>query len=59
MPNGFYRLAERPPVEHRLVPKVLWFVLATGSRWEDVPPEPGYSGRAAQRHRPLWEELSC
>jgi transposase len=73
MPDGFYRLAAhhlpperpagpaggRPPVEHRLVLKVLWFVLATGCRWEDVPPELGCSGRTAQRHLQLWEELGC
>ncbi|MBA3315852.1 MAG: hypothetical protein H0T47_21510 [Planctomycetaceae bacterium] len=28
---------------------VLWFVLTTGCRWEDVPPEMGCSGRTAHR----------
>src|SRR3954469_15435480 len=73
MPPGFYKLAAhhlpperpvgpaggRPVVEHRLVVKVLWFVLASGCRWEDVPPELGYSGRSAQRYFQRWEELGC
>jgi transposase len=73
MPPGFYKLAAhhlpperavgpsggRPVIEHRLVLKVLWFVLATGCRWEDVPPELGCSGRTAQRHLQRWEELGC
>lgn len=25
--------------------RVIWFVLASGTRWEDVPPELGFSGR--------------
>ena len=31
----------RPRVGHRVVVRVIWFVLATGARWEDVPPELG------------------
>ena len=27
----------RPRVKHAVVMKVLWFVLSTGCRWEDVP----------------------
>jgi transposase len=46
-------------LEHRLVVKVLWFVLASGCRWEDVPPELGCSGRSAQRYLQRWEELGC
>jgi transposase len=34
---------------------VLWFVLAAGCRWEDVPPELGCSGMTAHRHLRLWE----
>jgi transposase len=49
----------RPVIEHRLVVKVLWFVLASGCRWEDVPPELGGSGRSAQRYLRRWEELGC
>jgi transposase len=73
MPPGFYKLAAhhlppehpvgpaggRPVIEHRLVLKVLWFVLASGCRWEDVPPELGCSGRTAQRSLQRWEELGC
>lgn len=47
----------RPPIGHRIVLKVLWYVLATGCRWEDVPPEMGCSGRTAHRRLRAWEEL--
>jgi transposase len=47
----------RPPVPHRAVMNVIWFVLATGCRWEDVPPEMGCSGRTAQRRLLAWEGL--
>lgn len=47
----------RPPVSHRVIMNVLWFVLATGCRWEDVPPELGCSGMAAHRYLRRWEEL--
>src|SRR5438046_4839931 len=71
MPPGFSKLAAhhlpperavgpaggRPVIEHRLVMKALWFVLATGCRWEDVPPELGCSGMTAHRHLRLWEEI--
>src|SRR3954454_22988369 len=71
MPEAFYDLAEhhlppeqpvgpaggRPPISHRAILKVLWFVLATGSRWEDVPPEMGCSGRTAHRRLRQWEEF--
>ena len=43
-PNG-----GRPRVGHRVVVRVLWFVLATGCRREDVPAELGCSGRTANR----------
>lgn len=46
----------RPWIGHRAVVRVLWFVLATGSRWEDVPPELGCSGRTAHRRLRAWEE---
>src|SRR5262245_2193147 len=45
----------RPPVRHRVVMNVLWFVLATGCRWEDVPPELGCSGMTAHRYLRRWE----
>jgi transposase len=71
MPEEFYDLVShhlppeqpvgprggRPPVGHRTVLRVLWFVLATGARWEDVPPEMGCSGRTAHRRLQRWEGL--
>jgi len=53
----------RPPIPHRIVVKVIWFVLVTGCRWEDVPLELGCSGRTAHRRlqrwyaRGIWERL--
>lgn len=47
----------RPRVDNRTVVKALWWVLATGARWEDVPPEMGCSGRTAHRRLRAWEEL--
>jgi transposase len=46
----------RPPIGHRVVVRVIWFVLATGNRWEDVPQELGCSGRTAHRRLRAWEE---
>src|SRR3954453_12644739 len=46
----------RPRVGHRVVIRVIWFVLTTGARWEDVPPELGCSGRTAHRRLRAWEE---
>jgi transposase len=46
----------RPCVGHRVVVRVIWFVLATGCRWEDVPAELGCSGRTAHRRLRAWEE---
>lgn len=71
MPDPFYDLVShhlppekpvgprggRPGIVHRIVLKVLWFVLATGCRWEDVPAEMGCSGRTAHRRLRAWEEL--
>jgi transposase len=47
----------RPRVGHRVALRVIWFVLATGNRWEDVPREFGCSGRTAHRRLRAWEEL--
>jgi transposase len=47
----------RPTVNHWTVMKVIWYVLATGCRWADVPPEMGCSGRTAHRRLRHWEEL--
>jgi transposase len=71
MPDEFYELVNhhlppeqpvgprggRPRVGHRTVLKVIWYVLAAGCRWEDVPPEMGCSGRTAHRRLRTWEEL--
>jgi len=46
-----------PAKPHRVVMKVIWFVLATGCRYEDVPKEMGRSGRTAQRRLRLWQEM--
>lgn len=43
------RRSGRPPIPHRVVVKVIWFVLVTGCRWEDVPLELGCSERTAHR----------
>ena len=47
----------RPRILHRVVMKVIWFVLTTGCRWEDVPKEMGCSGRTAHRRLRQWEEM--
>jgi transposase len=71
MPDAFYDLVShhlppertvgpqggRPPIGHRIALKVIWFVLVSGCRWEDVPQEMGCSGRTAHRRLQLWEEL--
>jgi transposase len=45
----------RPRVAHRTAVRVIWFVLTTGARWEDVPAELGCSGRTAHRRLRAWE----
>ncbi len=47
----------RPRVAHRVVMKVIWYVLVMGCRWEDVPAEMGCSGRTAHRRLRAWETL--
>jgi transposase len=47
----------RPRVPHAIVMRVIWFVLVSGCRWEDVPREMGCSGRTAHRRLEHWEEL--
>jgi hypothetical protein len=58
MPDDFYDLVchhlppekpvgpegGRPRIRHRVVLKVIWFVLVSGCRWEDVPLEMGCFG---------------
>jgi transposase len=46
----------RPPIGHRVVVRVIWFVRVTGNRWQDVPQELGCSGRTAHRRRRAREE---
>jgi transposase len=47
----------RPPIPHLIVLRVIWFVLATGNRWADVPLELGCSGRTAHRRLRSWEAV--
>lgn len=49
------RKGGRPRVPPRTVMKVIWFILASGCRWEDVPLEMGCSGRTAQRRLKQWQ----
>src|SRR4051794_9960202 len=46
----------RPRVGHRVVVRVIWFVLATGCRWEDVPADLGCPGPTAPRGLRIWGE---
>jgi transposase len=69
MPEAFYELARpllpverergpqggRPPTEHYIVLKVIWFVLVTGCRWKDVPKEIGCCGETARTRLQAWE----
>ena len=69
MPERFYELASpmlpaekepslvggRPPIRHRIVLKVIWFVLVTGCRWKDVPHELGCCGETARTRLQAWE----
>ncbi len=70
MPGDFFRELEpllppekpvgpqggRPRIKHRVVMRVIWYVLVSGCRWEDVPLELGCSGRTAHRRLEAWEE---
>lgn len=47
----------RPPVANETVARVIWFVLSTGVRWEDVPLSMGCSGRTAHRRLLAWQHL--
>jgi len=69
MPEEFYELARpmlppekeigplggRPPTSHRVVLKVIWFVLVTSCRWRDVPQEMGCCGETARTRLQVWE----
>ena len=70
LPDGFYDTVAhhlppeqpvgphggRPRTPHRIAIRVIWHVLTTGCRWEDVPLELGCSGRTAHRRLRVWEE---
>ena len=69
MPEKYYELAGpmlppikdngphggRPATGHRIVLKVIWFVLVTGCRWKDVPLEMGCCGETARTRLQTWE----
>lgn len=69
MPEKFFELAYpmlpsekeigpdggRPRKTHYTVLKVIWFVLATGCRWKDVPQEMGCCGETARTRMQSWE----
>src|SRR5579872_332023 len=71
MPDEFYDLVShhlppeqpigpkggRPRICHRIVLKVIWYILVSGCRWEDVPLEMGCSGGTARRRLKSWGEL--
>jgi transposase len=71
MPERFYELARpllppekdpgpqggRRPTPHRIVLKVIWFVLVTGCRWDDVPQELGCCGETARTRLQTWEQV--
>lgn len=70
LPTGFYETVVhhlppeqpvgphggRPRIPHEIAVRVIWFVLTSGCRWEDVPLELGCSGRTAHRRLRDWEE---
>lgn len=45
----------RRPIGHHTVLKVIWFVLVTGCRWDDVPQEMGCCGETARTRLQSWE----
>ncbi len=47
----------RPTVPNYTIMRVLWYVLTTGCRWRDVPPEMGCCGETARLRLELWEEI--
>lgn len=47
----------RPTVPNYTVMRVLWYVLTTGCRWRDVPPEMGCCGETARLRLAPWEEI--
>jgi transposase len=49
-------LGGRLVIGHRTLIRILWFVLATGNRWDDVQPELGCSGGTTHRRLRPWKE---
>lgn len=45
----------RPPIEHAVALRVIWFVLTVGCRWRDVPKELGCSGETVRTRLREWE----
>jgi transposase len=44
-------------VPNAVVVPVIWYVLSTGVRWQDVLPSMGCSGRTAHRRLQYWQEI--
>jgi len=71
MPAGFWEVAQpllpedkpvgtkggRPRVLNEVVLPVIWYVLTTGIRWQDVLASMGCSGRTAHRRLRHWQAL--
>jgi hypothetical protein len=49
----------RPRVGHRVVVRVIWFLLTAGARWEDIPAEFGGPGRTAHRRLRAWADAGA
>lgn len=47
----------RPQIKNATALRVIWYVLSTGIRWRDVPPEMGCSGETARTRLRDWETL--
>ncbi len=47
----------RPRVDNYTVLRLIWYVLSTGIRWRDVPPEMRCFGETARTRLPDWKKL--
>src|SRR4051812_1627206 len=47
----------RPRILNEVVVRVIWYVLTTGIRWQDVLASIGCSGRTAHRRLRAWQAL--
>ena len=70
MPEEFFEVVEpllppdqpvgpkggRPPIANGVALRVIWYVLTSGVRWEDVVASMGCSGRTAHRRLRAWQE---